>query len=120
MPKLRLVALLLAATVPAAAHAQAASGEQLFKQRCQICHAAGKSILAPSLAGVVGRKAGTETFNYSPALKAAKITWTPAALDKYLTAPSKMVPGTRMVVSLPDKVQRSAVIAHLGTLRLAQ
>jgi cytochrome c len=98
--------------------AQAVSGEALFKQRCQACHtAAPTSLMAPSLKGVVGRKAGTAKFNYSPALKAAKLVWTKENLDKFLTAPGKSVPGTRMMTSVSDSGARTAIIGHLATIR---
>ena len=92
-------------------------GGQAFRQRCQACHseiAAKTSPLGPNLAGVVGRKAAASPFAYSSALKTSKLTWTKANLDKYLAAPMKMVPGTRMVVSIPDPAQRAAVIDFLA------
>ena len=58
-----------------------ASAGRLVFRKCQACHSieAGKNMLGPSLAGVFGRKAGTETgFNYSPAMKSADITWSSA------------------------------------------
>lgn len=94
-----------------------ANGKALFTQRCAMCHSteAGKvSPLGPNLSGVVGRVSGSTTFRHSPAMKASGITWTPAALDKFLTAPMAMVPGSRMAVSVPDKAQRAAIIAHLA------
>jgi len=104
-----------------AAAAQAAGpkpdGAQVFKQRCQACHsatAAKTAPLAPNLAGVVGRKAAATSFAYSPALKASKLTWTKANLDQYLTSPMKLVPGTRMVISVPDPAQRAALIDFLA------
>jgi nitrite reductase (NO-forming) len=54
----------------------AIAGRQVFK-KCQACHSldAGKTILGPSLAGIVGRKSGAEpNFSYSPALKQAALT----------------------------------------------
>ena len=99
----------------------APSGEQVFKQRCQMCHTVAPNVpgpLAPSLAGVVGRKAASTGFaNYSPALKAANITWTKANLDRFLAGPAKMVPGTRMAVMMTDPAQRAALIAYLSTKR---
>lgn len=92
-------------------------GALAFKQRCQACHsatAAKTTPLGPNLAGVVGRKAAATTFAYSPALKASKLTWTKASLDKYLAAPTKMVPGTRMVMAVPDAAQRAALIDFLA------
>ena len=96
-------------------------GAVIFKQRCASCHVASPNAttrLAPNLAGVTGRKAGTSAgFNYSPALKGANITWTRANLDKYLQGPTRMVPGTRMVISVPDKAQRAAILDHLSRLK---
>jgi nitrite reductase (NO-forming) len=49
----------------------AAAGRLVYR-KCQACHSmdAGKNMLGPSLAGIMGRKAGTEaSYNYSPAMK---------------------------------------------------
>lgn len=93
-------------------------GAALFRQRCAMCHVpppGGRNVLAPSLTGVVGRKAASTPFaTYSPALKASKLTWTRANLDKFLAAPAKVVPGTRMVIALPDPAQRAAVLDYLA------
>jgi cytochrome c len=69
--------------------------------------------LAPNLAGVVGRKAGSTAFNYSTALKNSNLVWNRANLDRYLTAPARTVPGTRMVVSVTDAAQRAALLNYL-------
>ncbi len=110
---------ILALTAPAApAMAQVASnGAALFKQRCQSCHTVTDKagLMGPSLAGVVGRKAASTAFSYSPALKSANLTWDKATLDKFITAPMKMVPGTRMVISVPDAKQRADLIAYFST-----
>ena len=99
----------------------APNGELIFKQRCQLCHTVAPnapSSLAPSLTGVVGRKAALTSFtNYSPALRASKITWTKANLDRFLKGPARMVPGTRMVVMMTDPAQRAALITYLSTKR---
>jgi cytochrome c len=105
------------ATAPASAQ-DAAAGGQLFTQRCQTCHSvnpAQKTGIAPNLAGVVGRKAASTGFAYSDALKKSGLTWTPANLDKFLTSPFKMVPGTRMVISVSDEKQRADLIAFLAS-----
>lgn len=98
----------------------APDGATLFKQRCSVCHSVkvgGPSALGPNLAGVSGRTAAAGKFAYTPALKAAKINWTKENLDKYLARPSKLVPGTRMVISVTDPAQRAAIVTYLGTLR---
>ena len=72
--------------------------------------------MGPSLKGIVGRKSGSfPGFNYSPAMKGKNVTWNPATLDTYLTAPMKFVPGTRMAFAgLPNAQDRADVIAYLN------
>lgn len=105
-----------AIAVPALAQSAAPNGETLFRQRCQSCHTAVKGQpprVGPNLSGVVGRKAASTAFNYSAALKAAGLTWSRANLDRYLQGPTRMVPGTRMVISVSDAAQRAALINYL-------
>ncbi|WP_293714101.1 MULTISPECIES: c-type cytochrome [unclassified Stenotrophomonas] len=93
------------------------SGEQAFAT-CVACHsrdAGAPQRMGPNLRGVVGRKAGSNPgFDYSPALKASNITWDAAQLDAYLAAPAKHVPGTRMVIAVPDPARRQALIEYLS------
>lgn len=113
------VALSLAVAAPAMAAGNAATGATLVKQRCQICHVVAKGAkptpLAPNLSGIAGRKAAsTPDFAlYSPALKASGITWNAAKLDTFLAAPAKLVPGTKMVIAVPDAAQRADIVAFL-------
>lgn len=108
-----------AATAPASTPAPAPeiSGEQAFAM-CTACHsrdAGAPQRMGPNLRGVVGRKAGSNPgFDYSPALKASNITWDAAQLDAYLAAPAKHVPGTRMVIAVPDPARRQALIEYLS------
>jgi cytochrome c len=101
-----------------AARAQDA-GEAVFKKNCAICHSTepGKNKIGPSLAGVIGRKSGSApNFTYSNANKTSNVTWDEATLDTYLTAPSKFMPGTKMVFAgLKTPEDRQAVIAYLKT-----
>jgi cytochrome c len=116
------VGLVLASTVfPGSVDAaDSSAGEAVFKAQCAICHSPvqGKNMIGPSLFGVVGRKSGSvEGFHYSAANKAADITWTPEVLDKYLTAPREVVPGTIMTYAgLKDDAKRADLIAWLETL----
>jgi cytochrome c len=116
------ITLLLALLLPWAAHAgDPVAGESIFKTQCGICHTieVGKNKVGPSLFGVVGRISGSvDGFHYSSANKAADITWTPEILDKYLTAPREVVPGTTMpFAGLKDEAKRADLIAYLATLR---
>ncbi len=88
--------------------------------QCRSCHSIepGKNGIGPSLHGVVGKKAASAPgFNYSPALKGAGITWDRASLDKWLSGPAQMVPGTRMILGVRNEEQRAAVIDYLETLK---
>lgn len=108
------------ATLVSAAGPAAPDGATIFRQRCASCHAVGgnrPATIAPNLAGVVGRRAASATFNYSQALRGSNLTWTRANLDRFLQRPAAMVPGTRMVIALPDAAQRQAVINYLATTR---
>lgn len=107
----------MATILPAQSTAQP-DGGALFRQRCASCHSVApgqRTPLGPNLSGVVGRKAAATPFaTYSPALKNSNLTWTRANLDRFLAAPTRMVPGTRMVVMLSDAQQRAAVLDYLA------
>ena len=110
-------AIVLAAALPTAAGAQdAKAGEKVFV-KCKACHTIeeGKHRVGPSLANVIGRKAGSsDGFKYSDAMKNSDITWTPENLDKYLADPKTFIPGNKMVfVGLKEEQDRKNVIAYL-------
>lgn len=97
--------------------ADLANGEAKFAL-CSACHTitpGGPNMTGPNLAGVVGRKAGTEAnYNYSDALKTAGFTWDAAHLDQWLTKPMALLPGTKMTFpGLKDPKDRTDVIAYL-------
>jgi cytochrome c len=74
-------------------------------------------MLGPNLSRVAGRKAASSEFTYSTALKASGLKWDKPTLDRFLTAPMKAVPGTRMVISIPDAKQRADIVAYLSSLK---
>ena len=96
----------------------AAAGRLVFR-KCQACHSldAGKNLLGPSLAGLIGRKAGTApSYNYSPAMKNADIVWNEGTLDQYLSDPAKVVPGNKMPFpGLKTDHDRADVIAFIAS-----
>jgi cytochrome c len=101
------------------AHAQDAKrGQVLFNNNCSICHSVsrGTNVIGPTLFDVVGRKAGTAPgFNYSAALKASGLVWTPANLDTWLISPRAFVPMSRMsFAGLHAPNDRADVIAYLA------
>ncbi|MBW8754100.1 MAG: cytochrome c family protein [Sphingomonadales bacterium] len=92
-------------------------GKTIFA-RCMACHkidTSNTSGLGPNLNRVVGRRAGTlPGFHYSPAMVASGRVWNEAALDVYLTAPARAVPGNRMAfVGLGNAADRQDVIAYI-------
>jgi cytochrome c len=107
----------------ALAAGDAAKGQQVFQSQCAACHSTspGVTLFGPSLADVYGKPAASvKGYAYSPALMKAHLTWTPAALDKFLTSPQTDVPGTKMpYAGLSDPTQRADVIAYLAQLSQA-
>jgi cytochrome c2 len=105
-----------AAAMPTAG-GDAAAGRLVFR-KCQACHSMepGKTILGPSLAGIMGRKAGSDPgYNYSPAMKQANIVWDAKTLDAYLSDPQKLVPGNKMPFpGLKTDHDRADVIAYFA------
>ena len=110
----------LGSSARALAAGDPAAGQRVFTTHCATCHAteAGQNKIGPSLAGIVGSKAGAVPgFNFSPAMKNTDITWDDAELDKFLANPSGDVHGTKMFVSLPSESDRQNIIAYLHTLK---
>jgi cytochrome c len=104
-------ALLASGTADAAG--DASRGEALYRD-CRNCHAFDRNEAGPLHRGVVGRTAGTVAgYDYSPALKNAKIVWTEANLDKWLTDPEALVPGTKMFFNVDNAGDRADIIAFL-------
>lgn len=105
---------------PAVAAADGPAKPAAFGQ-CAACHSVepGANGIGPSLAGVVGRKAGSlPGFVYSAAMKADGKVWDEATLDAFLTSPAKAIPGTKMTFAgQGDPAKRKAVIDYLKTLK---
>jgi cytochrome c len=108
-------------TSSAAAPVAAAGAAPADFAICAACHSteAGKTLVGPSLAGIIGRKAGSVAgFAYSDGVKNLGITWDEASLDKWLTNPAAMAPGTKMTFpGYPEAEKRKAVIDYLKTLK---
>jgi len=95
-------------------------GQDLFARRCSGCHAPDINKEGPRLRGVYGRRAAVVAdFDYSDALKNAGVTWDAATLDRWLTDPDAIAPGTDMAFRLINESERRAVIEYLKTLSTA-
>lgn len=98
---------------PANAAGDARRGEVLYKD-CQACHSIEKNDIGPMHKGVVGRTSGTVAgYDYSPALRSAKITWTEDNLDKWLANPQEFIPENKMFYEVENPQDRADLIAFL-------
>jgi cytochrome c len=121
-PRPRLFAAALAGALVAAAPAlaqdagDAARGAELWA-KCKACHTLeknGRHIVGPRLAGLFGRRAGTQPgYGYSPAMRAAGIVWSEATLDEYLAKTVDYIPGSKMYGGLAIRQDRLDLIAWL-------
>lgn len=105
------------APAPAPAAAPVPSATVLFRT-CKACHSIdqdGEDQLGPNLWNVYGAKAARRPdFPYSEALRNSGIVWTDENLDRWLTSPSKFVPGSKMAYpGNPNPADRAALIAFL-------
>ena len=125
MRKILLLGVVFASAMSAnafAADAAAPAGDPVMGKRqfapCSACHtveANGPNKVGPNLHGLFQRISGTKSdFKYSDAMKKAAIKWDPVILEKYITKPQLMVPGTKMPFpGLPDPVARANVVAYI-------
>jgi cytochrome c len=91
---------------------------QLLSLACAACHTLGegeKTLVGPSLHGMFGRHAAAVAgFDYSPALRASGLIWTPRALEAWLADPASFVAGTKMTFTgYRSAEDRRDLIAYL-------
>lgn len=99
-------------------------GRRLYIQ-CRACHtlvAEGNQLLGPNLLGFLDRPAGTQPgYEYSEALLASEIAWTPEALDDWMRSPSEVIPGNKMIFAGIRRARdRADLIAYLQRATTAQ
>ncbi len=104
--------------------AEIALGRHIYDDHCSLCHDNSEHMLndnGPALFGVVGRPvASVEGYDYSEPLKRARrrgLRWTEARLDRFLTNPMTLHPGTSMPMNFDDPKRRKGIIAYLKTLK---
>ena len=113
----KVLVLALGAVLLFANGAALADGEKTFKKRCGSCHTveAGKHKSGPSLAGVIGRKAGSTDFKRYKGLVDADFTWDAANMDEWLTDPKKFLgKTTTMGVKIKKAEERAEIIEYLS------
>jgi cytochrome c len=88
-----------AAELPVDAQPDLRRGE-LLSLACQACHTlnpGGPHGIGPNLHRIFGRSAATGVgFEYSQALRASGLVWTPAAVDAWLADPAGFIVGNNM------------------------
>jgi cytochrome c len=97
--------------------AEPPDGAKLFRAQCATCHslsAADPPRQGPNLAHVIGRKIGSvEGYKFTPGYREADAAWDPERLDKYLTNPQAMFPGSIMAYRQSNPNTRKAIIDYL-------
>jgi cytochrome c len=110
-----------AASLPALlAKADPARGQGAVKI-CQACHSfvkGGPAEVGPPLYDVVDRPvASIAGFSYTDGVKKIGGEWSFDKLDRWITKPSAMAPGTKMSYpGEPDPQKRADILAYLRTL----
>lgn len=104
-----------------AAPGDARRGAKVFRA-CALCHALepGLHLAGPSLAGVIGRKAGrAEGFGrYSQALANADLVWDDRTLDAWLRDPQQLLPGNAMAFAgMGEERARADLLAYLHAVQ---
>jgi glucose/arabinose dehydrogenase/cytochrome c2 len=117
-----LVALTGLAAVTQALAADANAGKAFFRQQCALCHSAEPNdnggAQGPNLDGVFARHAASNTaFSYTQAMRDSNLTWDAATLDRFLSAPTNVVPGSAMVIAVPDKQDRDNLVAYFEAVK---
>ncbi len=101
--------------------ADATAGKAVFRAQCALCHSAepgdGGGAQGPNLNGVFGRHSASTGFGYTPALKASGLTWDTATLNRFLTSPTTVVPGSAMVIPVADDTERANLIAYFQAVK---
>ena len=96
------------------------AGQKLFDKECHRCHAdnASDDSYGPPLTNIVGRAAGSvEDYDYSIALEASGIVWTPAALRAWMEDNAGFMPGTKMRhVGIADQTVQDFILAYLESI----
>ena len=117
---MRFSALIVLALIATPARAQDAEhGAAIFNRVCANCHqvAQPRSLQAPHLIGIVGRKIGSvKGFHYSQVFKEADDTWDEAKLNTYIANPGEIMKGTKMINKVPSDTDRTDIVAYLATV----
>lgn len=111
--------LLLVLMAPLAAAGRQPIGDpargKVIYERCQGCHSLAYNRTGPRHCGLFGRRAGSVPgFAYSSAMAKSNVVWNELTLNRFLSSPTRMIPGTAMTYAgVPDPQERADLIAWL-------
>ena len=115
------LALMLCCAAVVAADPSVEAGRRIFAAQCASCHepaSPGDTTLGPSLHGIIGKKAGTESTGvHSRTAVESGIVWDRASLRRFLSDPGNAIPGTVMPVRVENPKDLDALLNYLETLR---
>ena len=107
--------------VAASADESVESGRQFFDRRCRTCHGGtgpADSPIGPNLAGIVGKKAGTQASGiHSQAAIDSRVVWDRESLRRFLSVPRREIPGSIMPVRVADPAELERLLDYLESLR---
>ncbi|WP_136439955.1 c-type cytochrome [Pacificoceanicola onchidii] len=96
------------------------AGKTLYDGECRRCHAVEPTDASygPPLENILYRAAGSyEGYDYSIALEASGIVWTPAALRAWMEDNAGFMPGTKMRhVGIADRTVQDFILAYLTSI----
>lgn len=94
-------------------------GRTLYEQRCANCHGqpGESSTLAPTLAGIIGRRAGSVPgFAYSRRFAGSEHVWTRDSLDAWLASVTVNTPDlAARHLGVADAFERQMLLAYLAS-----
>lgn len=116
-----LVTAIALASSSAFADGDADKGKKVFK-KCKACHStdAGKNKMGPSLAGIIGRKAGTaDGYKKYKALKGANFSWDEATIGEFVQNQKKFLKskGLKTKIAMRVKIKAKDVDDLLAYLK---
>ncbi|MGH1413425.1 MAG: c-type cytochrome [Pelagimonas sp.] len=96
------------------------AGQTLYDRSCRRCHApdSDDASYGPPLENILYRAAGSyDGYDYSIAMEASGIVWTPGAVRAWMEDNDGFMPGTKMRhVGIEDRTVQDFILAYLGSI----
>ena len=96
------------------------AGQTLYDRSCRRCHAPDSNdpSYGPPLENILYRAAGSyEGYDYSIAMEASGIVWTPGAIRAWMEDNDGFMPGTKMRhVGIEDRTVQDFILAYITSI----